>query len=95
MNRWKWVLLILELALFALILVLPQVDLPDFTFHRGTAPVAAKARLSAVGAYSNTVAVAVTLSLPTQALQPRFERVVEPPPPVADSRLALLCTLLC
>src|SRR5579872_2069399 len=47
MKCWRWALLIFELFLFALILVLPQVDLPDFTFHGGTAPVAAKSRLSA------------------------------------------------
>lgn len=46
MTRWRWALLIFELLLIALILVLPQVDLPDYTFHGGTAPVAAKARLS-------------------------------------------------
>lgn len=46
MKRWRYALLIFELFLFALILVLPQVDLPDFTFPGGSAPVAAKARLS-------------------------------------------------
>jgi hypothetical protein len=40
MTRWRLVVLILELALFAIILILPQVDLPDFTFRSGTAPVA-------------------------------------------------------
>jgi len=35
MKRWQWTLLIFELVLIALILVLPQVDLPDFTFHGG------------------------------------------------------------
>lgn len=47
MKRWRLALLLLELVLFALILVLPQVDLPDFTFPGGTAPIVAKARLSA------------------------------------------------
>jgi len=46
MKRWRFVLLMWELFLFALILVLPQVDLPDFTFPGGTAPIVAKARLS-------------------------------------------------
>jgi len=45
MKRWRLVLLGFELALFALILVLPQVDLPDFTFSGGTAPVAVHSRL--------------------------------------------------
>ena len=44
MKRWQFSILIFELALFAVILVLPQVALPDFTFHEGTAPVAAHAR---------------------------------------------------
>ncbi len=45
MKRWQFCILIFELALFAVILVLPQVALPDFTFHEGTAPVAAHARI--------------------------------------------------
>ena len=59
MKRWEWALLIFELALFALILVLPQVELPEFAFQRGTAPIAAKARLS-----STSVRPAVALQLP-------------------------------
>ena len=35
MKRWLLVLLGFELVLFALILILPQVDLPDFTFGGG------------------------------------------------------------
>ena len=35
MKRWQIAILIFELALFAAILVLPQVALPDFTFHGG------------------------------------------------------------
>jgi hypothetical protein len=46
MKGWRFALLIFELFLFALILVLPQVDLPDFTFPGGTAPILAKSRLS-------------------------------------------------
>jgi len=46
MERWRRALIVFELCLFALILVLPQVDLPDFTFHRGTAPIVAKASRS-------------------------------------------------
>ena len=36
MKRWQFSFLIFELVLFAAILVLPQVALPDFTFHDGT-----------------------------------------------------------
>ena len=45
MKRWQLLILIFELALFAAILVLPQVALPDLAFHEGTAPVAAHARV--------------------------------------------------
>ena len=38
LKRWQWILLLFELVLFAVILILPQVDLPDFTFHKGTGP---------------------------------------------------------
>jgi hypothetical protein len=59
MKGWRYALLIFELFLFALILVLPQVDLPDFTFRAGTAPIAAKARLSSAPVLSIVVAPGV------------------------------------
>ncbi|HEY1262287.1 MAG TPA: hypothetical protein VGF06_02120 [Terriglobales bacterium] len=92
MSRWKWALLIFELALFAIILVLPQVALPDFAFHRGTGPVAAKANL------------AITLDLvgaPQQMLAPatsvvgQVESTVRAAVYDLDSRLSLFCTLIC
>jgi hypothetical protein len=95
MNRWKWVLLIFELALFALILILPQVDLPDFTFHGGTAPVAAKARLSSVPVRSAVVVAAVETSHSGPAVQAQLERYIVPTLAASNSRLSLLCTLLC
>jgi hypothetical protein len=95
MNRWKWVLLIFELALFALILILPQVDLPDFTFHGGTAPVAAKARLSSVPARSAMVVAAVEITLPGLAVGSQRENWIVPTLAASNSRLSLLCTLLC
>jgi hypothetical protein len=52
MKGWRYGLLIFELFLFALILVLPQVDLPDFTFPGGTAPIAARSKLSPPSAFS-------------------------------------------
>ena len=33
MKRWQLLILIFELTLFAAILVLPQVALPDLAFH--------------------------------------------------------------
>jgi hypothetical protein len=50
MKPWSRSLLTFELFLFGLILVLPQADLPDFTAHRGRAPVFAKPKLSSVPA---------------------------------------------
>jgi hypothetical protein len=38
-NPWRLVVLVSFLFLAVLILVLPDVDLPDTAFHRGTAPV--------------------------------------------------------
>lgn len=68
MKGWRFVLLVLELFLFALILVLPQVDLPDFTFPRGTAPISARSRLTAPPA----------LSVIPATIQARaFSRIVE------------------
>jgi hypothetical protein len=52
MRGWRVVLLIFELFLFALILILPQVDLPDFTFPGGTAPILAKSRLCSPPTFS-------------------------------------------
>jgi len=52
MRRWTikpGALLILMgvLSVIVLILILPQVDLPDTAFHRGTSPVVAHLRVSA------------------------------------------------
>jgi len=94
MKRWAWALLIFELALFALILILPQVDLPDFTFHGGTAPVVMKARLS-----PSTLRLAVftvaQLFLAMFFLSRRTELAGETPLSALQPRLSLLCTLLC
>ena len=94
MSRWRWALLIFELFLFALILHLPQVDLPATAFQGGTAPMAVKARLTSVPAL---VAVLLPLGLifspPTWELF--FERRANPAGVSSQSRLALLCTLIC
>ena len=94
MKRWQWALLIFELALFALILVLPQVALPEFTFHGGTAPIAAKARLSLA-----RVQPAAAIQLPTliagRILEAFAETRLALPPARQETRLSLLCTLIC
>lgn len=93
MNRWRWVLLIFELALFALILILPQVDLPDFTFHGGTAPVVAKARVSS--APVRAVSILMPAPIPGHALSGTVEATVIATSAHSESRLHLLCRLLC
>jgi hypothetical protein len=94
MKGWRWGILLFELFLFALILVLPQVDLPDFTFHGGTAPIVAKSRVSAPPVLT---AVAVpTRSRPTiqfsKGDKQRFKLVNHAIP---RSLLSLLCSFLC
>jgi hypothetical protein len=93
MKRWRWALLIFELFLFALILVLPQVDLPDFTFHRGTAPIVARQRISPPAL---TVVRAPTNSRPSCPFARESAPLVEAPGPSdSDSLLSRLCILLC
>ncbi len=94
MKRWQWVLLIFELALFALILILPQVDLPDFTFHGGSAPVAAKSRLSS-SPMRAAIAIAVPIPPPSQIGEAPAETREIAAQHSADSRLSLYCTLIC
>jgi hypothetical protein len=94
MKQWKWFLLIFELTLFAVILILPQVDLPDFTFRGGTAPVSAKAR-STVRPVTVTVRPSSQNWLPTEVIAVSHE-LAEPTVSLrSDSRLSRLCTLLC
>ena len=95
MKRWQWVLLITELALFAIILILPQVDLPDFTFHGGTAPVVAKSRISSPPVRL-AIGIATTEARPWHSILhqgldiPGFSA-----PSSAHSRLFLFCILIC
>jgi len=93
MSRWRWALLIFELLLFAVILILPQVDLPDFTFHGGTAPVLAKAKLS--------VPVPSIMRIPVTS-RPFLAAISGPVhqqnlrlAPDAHSLLSLFCMLIC
>jgi len=94
MKRWQFVLLTFELVLFAVILVLPQVALPDFTFHGGTAPVAAHSRIChpAPGA---AITVNAQIQFSDQEVQAysKIENVF--PPPALHSRLSRLCVLIC
>ena len=93
MKRWRWALLGIELFLFALILVLPQIDLPDFTFHGSTAPVLAKAKFSPPPVLTFVAAA----PRPESPAQVREIHLQPGPAPVlaASSLLPLLCVLLC
>jgi hypothetical protein len=93
MKSWRWALLIFELALFALILVLPQVDLPDFTFHGGTAPIVAKARLSS--APVRAVTALLSISTAPHVLWGEVESTVMAISATCDSRFSQLCKLRC
>ena len=94
MKRWQLALLIFELALFAAILVLPHVALPDFTFHDGTAPVAAHARVcDPTSGIAIAVAPLVLYSEPTTAVLREISEVAAPLP--VHSRLSRLCVLIC
>jgi hypothetical protein len=95
MKSWKWALLIFELVLVAVILILPQVELPDFTFHGGNSPIAAKQRITPHG---STAIFTANVALPVS--HPDF---VELSPsalgtglisPLASS-LSLSCVLIC
>lgn len=93
MKGWRYALLIWELFLFALILVLPQVDLPDFSFPGGSAPIAARARLSPPRAFSVT---------PTLAQARSFGHIGEtiswarrPAVDLFPSLVTLICVLRC
>jgi hypothetical protein len=94
MKRWRLLVLIFELTLFAVILVLPQVALPDFTFHDGTAPVAARARVC--GRAPGIVIGFAPQMLPSVAISSmRGETSDIPAPPPVHSRLSRLCVLIC
>lgn len=94
MKRWQWALLIFELSLFALILILPQVDLPDFTFHNGTAPVAAHSRMVAPPVRAASVIVIPVFSL-DRTHETTWESRDIVSPLTLDYRLSSLCTLTC
>lgn len=94
MKGWRWALLIFELALFAVILILPQVALPDVTFHGGTAPILMRNRVSSMPLLL-AIFLAVQVALGALALRESADAQAKPLCPSSHSRLLLLCTLLC
>jgi hypothetical protein len=92
--RWRWYLLIFGLFLFALILVLPQVDLPDTALRDGSSPVLTKLQVSGVPVL--TARVAQVRVLEPALLSSNVSQGTTPSSSApAASRVALLCTLLC
>lgn len=89
MTRWRWALLIFELFLFALILILPQVDLPDTAFRDGHTPVMAK--LQVTSAPIACSAFAVLNAFVGNAVAGS----VSGPEQHSAARSSLLCTLRC
>ena len=94
MKRWQLLILIFELTLFAAILVLPQVALPDLAFHEGSAPVAARARVCDPAA-GTAIAMAPLILSAEPSVQMRGETPDVSAPPALHSRLSRLCVLIC
>ena len=94
MKPWRRALLIFESFLFALILVLPQVDIPDFAFHRGSAPIVAKPKLSGPPVLA-IVTTSAQSRLPRQPGEVQNEHIKPVAHSTSHSLLSLLCTLLC
>jgi hypothetical protein len=94
MKGWRWGILLFELFLLVLILVLPQVDLPDFAFHRGTAPIIARSRVSAPPVLTGVVFPARTLPL-LKFSNGEEQRSGLVSHGIPRSLLSLLCNLLC
>jgi len=94
MTRWRWALLLFELFLFALILVLPQVDLPDTAFRDGNSPVMAKLQVTGVPVMSAGLARVQAWSL--DHLHGAVQSHIPPSETMTPAgRRSLLCTLLC
>ncbi|PYV97286.1 MAG: hypothetical protein DMG89_15065 [Acidobacteria bacterium] len=93
LKRWRWVLLMMELALFAIILIHPNVDLPEFTFRSGYAPVTAKLRFSVTPVMLSSLVASPIL--PSPAISEKVSGSGPRTSKTLDLRLALLCTLIC
>lgn len=93
MKRWQFWILIFELALFAAILILPQVALPAFAFHEGMAPVAAHARVCDSPAVAAIAVAPIVVPEPSTLVRSEIPEI--PPPVLDDARLSLLCVLIC
>ena len=94
MTRWRWVLLIFELVLFVVILIHPDVDLPDTAFRDGNSPVLAKLQVT------NAPVMAASITRISTGLPHYIEAVIQRDLPSSErtspaTLRSLLCTLLC
>jgi hypothetical protein len=97
MKRWKinpvsLAVLGCLVFLMLLILVLPDVDLPDFTFHRGTAPVLLHAQATAAPAVTMIAAVRQRPDM-AEAYRPFYQAGTLADDPDPHSRLISLRTI--
>jgi len=72
-SRGAWLLLMGFLVLIVVILILPDVDLPDTAFHRGTAPVVEHLRTSSAPSLL-TVRILTPLVFAAEAAESQLER---------------------
>jgi hypothetical protein len=82
------------LFLIVLILILPQVDLPDTAFHRDTAPVDLHARVTSAPSLLSMGTV-VSFSFSTHAVSSCRERILEFAHATSSSLPLLHCVLRC
>jgi len=94
MKRWHWALLLFGLFLFALILVLPQVDLPDTAFRDGNSPIMAKLQVTAAPVMSASLTRIKTWS-PTTLYGAVQRDIPSSETMTSAERRSLLCTMLC
>jgi hypothetical protein len=82
------------LLCITLVLVLPQVDLPDTAFHHGTAPIVAKARFSRAPAILK-VAISMYSAIARQSSECGRQRSVLHAVPLAKYLPTIVCCLRC
>lgn len=94
MSRWRWILLIFELLLFVVILIHPDVDLPDTAFRDGNSPVLAKMQLTTAPVMPAHITRISTGA--SRLTHPAVQRDIASCERTSLATLrSLLCTLLC
>jgi hypothetical protein len=101
MRHFRWAILIGELALLALALAVPPMDLPQTAFNEADTPVNQATALVVLGCRSALTGLRAIASAPSavphiRQAHPAFAADLEPQQPLRSrSLLALLCALLC